>query len=336
MNKNLEFIDIRKMSREEWLLYRKTGIGASEVGSILGLSPYKSSIELFYEKIGESVGFNVENIFMFMGSRQEDFVAEMWQYWAGSEESLMANYNAGNIVRKCQRVNAFVRNPKYPWLFVSLDRKINKTAGRGEGALEIKTLSGYESDKWAAGIPPSHIVQVQTQVTVCEFLFGELATLKDGRRFDVLPFDYNRDISEGILEKTEVFWKKVETGRMLVTRRFEAERTFNYKAVEEVSAQLHELEPLPDGSDAYLAFMKEKYHLAPPGEKTGGEAELAAAIEHKRIKGQMKALEEDASLQQNTLIRFLDGMDKIDFGANGYVSWKEDSRGIRTFRNSVK
>lgn len=36
----------------EWLEQRQSGIGGSEIASILGLSPYKSAVTLFYEKLG--------------------------------------------------------------------------------------------------------------------------------------------------------------------------------------------------------------------------------------------------------------------------------------------
>lgn len=36
----------------EWLEQRESGIGGSEVASILNLSPYKSAVTLFYEKLG--------------------------------------------------------------------------------------------------------------------------------------------------------------------------------------------------------------------------------------------------------------------------------------------
>jgi len=37
---------------EEWLEQRQSGIGGSEIASILGLSPFKSAVTLFYEKLG--------------------------------------------------------------------------------------------------------------------------------------------------------------------------------------------------------------------------------------------------------------------------------------------
>ena len=63
------------MTPEQWLGFRKRGIGASEVGAIMGLSQYKSNVELFYDKIGQGLGFSVENIAMFMGTELEQFIA---------------------------------------------------------------------------------------------------------------------------------------------------------------------------------------------------------------------------------------------------------------------
>ena len=63
---NLVYTSTVEMSPDDWLGFRGRGIGASEVGYIMGLSPYKSNVELFYEKIGEKLGYNLENIAMFM------------------------------------------------------------------------------------------------------------------------------------------------------------------------------------------------------------------------------------------------------------------------------
>lgn len=337
MKSKLILVDTRTMNQEDWLKYRKRGIGASEVATIMGLNPYKSSIELFYEKIGEELGYSVENIAMFLGKEQEPLIADMWQYWGGDTESMINNYRTGNIVRKCQRVNAYVHNPDYPHLFVSLDRKINRYEKRGEGALEIKTIANYESDKWEGGIPPSHVIQVQTQLLVCEFDYGELATLKNGREFDVLPFERNETIIAAIIERTLEFWRRVELAREIVTSRFEAQRNFNYSLVEQCNANLQMVEPEPDGSEAFNNFLKEKYRIALPGERAGTIVELEDARAHKDAKGRIKELEDQARLFENKLKNTIrDGCDKLDFGLNGYVSWKTDSNGTRRFLNKTK
>ena len=45
----LKLINIDKdKNYEEWLAFRQTGLGASDIGTLMGLNPYKSKIELFF------------------------------------------------------------------------------------------------------------------------------------------------------------------------------------------------------------------------------------------------------------------------------------------------
>lgn len=324
------------MSLDDWLRFRKRGIGASEVGSIMGLNQYTSSIQLFYEKIEEHVRYKVENIAMFNGKELESYVANLWQYWEGTEDSMILNFRMKKKIRRMQRVNAYVQNPKWPWLFVSLDRKINKTSTKGEGALEIKTIAGYEADKWEGGIPLPHIIQVQTQTLVCEFEYGELASMKDGRYFDVNEFENIKNVQEAIVDQTHDFWQKVERAKMVLTQRFEAQQSFNMRQVEELTQELDSLAPEPDGTESFEKFLKEKYHLARPGEREGTILELEAAREHKKVKQQIKSLEDIAREKENYLKFQLKEMTCLNFGSDGRVNWNANKNGVRMFDNRIK
>ena len=338
---NLIYTSTAEMTPEQWLGFRKCGLGASEVGAVMGLSQYKSNVELFYDKIGQGLGFSVENIAMFMGTELEQFIANLWQFWDGTEAGMIENFRTQNKVRKMQRVNAYIQNPKFPWLFVSLDRKINKHIDedgkeRGNGALEIKTISGYEADKWEAGIPPSHVVQVQTQLMVTGWKYGELAVLKDGRFFDVFPFDKHAGVCRGIAKQTKSFWLRVESARKCLTQKFEAERNFNTKKVKEIEAELMRLEPEPDASDGLATFLKEKYRNAEPqSERMGTLEELEIARKHAQISTKIKKLGSDKQLVENSLKSKMRDIERITFGNDGAVIWKNDSNGNRRFTNKV-
>lgn len=339
---NLILTSTANMSPAEWLGFRKRGIGASEVGAIMGLSQYKSNVELFYEKIGQGLGYNIENIAMFMGTELEDFIARMWQYWGGTEASLIENFRTGNMVRRMQRVNAYIQNPKYPHLFVSLDRRINKHIDtqtgkeRGNGALEIKTISGYEADKWETGIPPSHVVQVQTQLVVTGWQYGELAVFKDGRFFDVYPYEKHKGVCREIVKQTTDFWKRVERARIILTQQFEAEKNFNLRKVKELEAELQTLEPAPDASDGLAQFLKEKFRNAEPtSERYGTLEELATAQEHAKLKAKRKSIDERLQLCENSLKSTMKTTEKLVFPQEGFVSWKNDASGSRRFVNKI-
>lgn len=347
---NLIYYSTANMSHENWLRFRKRGIGASEAGVVLGLSPYKSNVELYYDKIGEGLNVKPDNIAMFMGREQEDFIAKMWEYWSGSEESLIENFKNGNRVRKMRRIKAYIVNKKYPHLFASLDRIVNKNQllpeelsdeeiveiKSGNGTLELKTISGWESEKWEGGVPPAYVIQKHTQLLVTEWNWGELAVLKDGRFFDVLPFDKNPKIEAIILDKTLEFWNRVERSRKLLTARFEAEKSFNVRKVRELSAELQRLEPEPDGSRGLESFLKEKYRDAEPkSERSGTDEELKWAEEHLIGKRKIKEIGENILLQENRLKSSMGTVERLTFGARGSVYWKNASDGSRRFLNKI-
>jgi putative phage-type endonuclease len=336
MKSHLQIIPTKGMTQEDWLTYRASGIGASEVGSILGLDDYKSSLELYYEKIGEVPRLNIESISQFMGKEQEDFIAELWQYWEGSEESMIQNYRAGRIVRRCRRINAYVRNPQYPWLFVSLDRIINKHGGKEEGTLELKTIGGWEADKWESGLPPKHVTQVNTQMLVCEFPYGDMALFQDGRRYNVLPFDIHESICRHIIERTKEFWERVQEGRKLVNEKYIALTGFNQRQVDLLTARIDELAPPPDGTLAYADYLKVRHNDPHLAERRGSSGELEDAIAQADLHGRIKELEEQKTLRENRLKSALGDHQILDFGPDGKVYWTKSAGGRRNFRNKIK
>ena len=62
MRSDLIYTFTHDMSNQDWLAFRKQGFGASEIGAILGLSEYKSALEVFYDKIEPTINFQFENI----------------------------------------------------------------------------------------------------------------------------------------------------------------------------------------------------------------------------------------------------------------------------------
>lgn len=335
MKSHLTLVPIHDMDRETWLAYRQSGIGASEVGAVLGLDDYTSSLELYYYKIGDVPRLNVENIYQFMGNVQQDTICDLWQYWAGSEASMIDNYRAERVVRKCRRVNAFVRNPAWPWLYVSFDRVINQTEDRQEGTLEAKMIGTFEMDKWEAGLPPKFVAQVNQQMLVGELAWGEMALLQDGRRFHVLPFDGSAKIQDEIVRRTHDFWQRVVAGRRLVTEKYEALRLHNQRRVDELNAAIDALAPEPDGTLAYADYLAERHNDPALAERRGTDDELAYATTHRLLGEEIKRLAEDRQRAENHLKAAMSDHQVLDFGRAGKVHWTKTTRG-RTFRNKVK
>lgn len=340
MNSKLQLISTVNMTREEWLAYRHSGIGASEVGAVLGLDDYTSSLELFYYKIGETARFDIERMAAFMGRELEDKIAEMWQYWDPSainpEEQMIENFRTGKMVRRCRRINAYVRNPDYPWLFVSLDRIINKQGSRAEGTLELKTISFFEAEKWEGELPPKHITQVNTQMAVCIFNWGEMAILRDGRRYDVLPFDVSTTIVEHIVTRTKKFWDNVLEARKLVNEKHHPDLRYNQRRIDEINAAIDKLAPEPDGSLAYADYLKERFNEPSFAERRGDAEEFEWAKLQRMDSDRIKEVQERKTLWENKLKVAMGEHQILDFAGNGKVYWTKTKDGGRTFRNRIK
>lgn len=319
-----------------WKEFEFPCLGASEIASVMGLNPYKSIIELYFEKIGAKQVYDNDNSAMFWGRELEEQIAEKWQYWDGSPEGLIANFTNKNILRKCRRINFYVQNKQFPWLFVSLDRVINKQKNgqevTDEGSLECKTISGWAADMWESGIPPMYIVQLQAQLIACGFTYGEIAILKDGRHFDVYPFDRSEDVCSRIIEMTKMFFRLVKAGiENFLLHTYgpsEYDMQFHYSECERLA-------PEPDGSEAYKNYLSERYNKAEEGELLGGVNEVIQAKTYKFYGQKIKELETEQLECSNRLKAFMKDASKIDLGTDGTVTWNNNAKGTRTFRVNV-
>lgn len=312
-------------------------LGASEVATIMGLNPYKSSIELYFEKIGAKQVYDNDNVAMFWGRELEEQIAEKWQYWDGTPEGLIENFKNKNILRRCRRLNYYVRNREFPWLFVSLDRVINKQKNGqeevDEGSLECKTISGWSSDMWESGIPVMYVAQLQAQLIACGFSYGEIAILKDGRYFEVYPFDRSENICAKIIDLSKNFFTLVKLG--IEQFLLHTYGPTDYE-MQEHYAGCEKFAPEPDGSEAYKNYLSEKYTTAQETGIQGGINEVVLARTYKFYGERIKDYEKEQTECANRLKAFMKEASKIDLGADGSVTWNNNSHGTRTLRVNVK
>jgi putative phage-type endonuclease len=324
-----QVININKDTHyEDWVNYRSSGIGASEVGTVLGLNPWKSSVELFYQKIGQLPSKIDENVAMFMGTRLEPVVANLWEHYDNDERVFIENYNEGRKTRLGGEVTGYILNEKYPHLFLSPDRLILKKKGRlvynGKlsmknitGVLEIKTISGFASKQWEGGIPPSYVCQITTYMLGLGLEYGEIAFLEDGRKLTVIQVKYSESLGAQIIEKTTEFWERVLAARADIEN-------------------AHLYEPEPDGTEAYSNFLNKKYSQSEANTIQGSDDLKLRAVKHKALMEDIKDKEAEARELSNYLKNEMKEFDTISFGKLGKVTWKTDARGYRIFKNGIK
>lgn len=182
-------------NRDEWLAHRKDGIGASEVGTILGINPYETPYQLWLKKTGQVQQTQEENLPMRLGHLLEDGVAKLWSEETGRE--IIAN-----SIGDWQYVSV-----EKPFLRVSPDRLYwlpgEKRNKYNRGILEIKTTQKPVS---AEDFPRTWFCQVQMNLGVAELEKASLAWLISGRDFGYRDIWFDKDFFAFIAEEVERFW----------------------------------------------------------------------------------------------------------------------------------
>lgn len=326
-------LNTKSWSREEWLQHRTKGIGGSDVGTILGLNPYKSASQLFVEKLRLFPSGDADNVAAFMGDYMEDRVADLWTYYHADELEFIKNAKTGNKTGKCHRVNAMLTNEKYPWLRGNIDRKITELNGEKiNGVLECKTINGFYAKQFEDGIPPQYYYQLQTYLLITGYSFGQIALLVDGRNLVVEHFDADEQMQQEIIEKTKQFWDAIEQAQPIAEKVLQEEikETKDFDLLDSLSAQLSELEPNCDASKSYEDYMKQRYP-DPEGIRKGTDEELEIAARYSNLQKQQSQLKSEIQETKNRIIERIRDKEMIEFD-NGKVTYKADSRGRKSLR----
>lgn len=185
---------IRPKDREEWLEYRKSGIGSSEVATIVGLNPFETPYQLWRRKVGLDAP-KVETFAMKAGHYLEDAVSQFWQDETGRE------------VIKRSTGDWIIRSDAKPYMQVSPDRTYwlagEKKNSTNKGILECKTTQRQVDPD---DLPKHWFCQVQYLLGVSELTQGSLAWLTMGREFGYKDIALVPDFFGWLSDEVEKFY----------------------------------------------------------------------------------------------------------------------------------
>lgn len=180
-------------SFEEWLEERKTYVGGSEIGKILGVSRWGCPLSVFNGKTGVEKDFDDNEKPEFRrGRRLEGIAAEYYEQKTGREV----------------RYTTTAKVPGKPHLAVNMDRLVRKEKGGEWGYLELKVVGRFSFTKIKKeGIADDWILQVQYGCAVTGKTWGSYG-IYCPETDDLLHFDVEADkaLGEELLEKTDDFW----------------------------------------------------------------------------------------------------------------------------------
>ena len=104
-------------AREDWLQARKAGIGGSDIAALLGLSKYKTPLQLWMDKTGRA---------------DENFDADSLErmHWGTVLEDVVARHYADQRGVKVQRINQILHHPAVAIAMANIDRAVVEPGSR--------------------------------------------------------------------------------------------------------------------------------------------------------------------------------------------------------------
>lgn len=185
----VQHINIKQLSREEWLQERQSGLGGSDAGTILGVNKWKSKTQLFFEKTNPELRQEIDNEYIYWGNVLEDVVAKEFENRTG---------------KRVRRDNRMLRHPEHEFMFANMDRVVV-----GEKALlECKTTSQYNKDLWEGDdIPAQYLCQVQHYMAVTGYEKAYIAVLLGGNTFIWKEIERDEELISILINAEKDFWQ---------------------------------------------------------------------------------------------------------------------------------
>lgn len=185
-------IDTNNLSYEQWLEYRKTGIGGSDASVVCGINKYRSPVELWLEKTGQL-------------PYQEAGEAA---YWGTQLEPVVRSEFAKRTGIEVKLVKQLLQSEEHPFMQANLDG-ICEHPDYGTCIFEAKTASAYKSNEWENSIPAEYMLQIQHYMSVTGYKGTFIAVLIGGNTFKWKYIERDDEIIEMLIHLEADFWEHI-------------------------------------------------------------------------------------------------------------------------------
>lgn len=133
----LVLVDTADLPKDDWLNYRRRGIGGSDVAAIMGVSPFRTARDIYYDKLNiAAVEPDDSNwVALEVGHLLEDLVARIFQKKTGL---------------RVYQIKKMFYHPVYQFMLADVDYFVELQDGT-TAILEIKTTNYNAKDNWWMG-----------------------------------------------------------------------------------------------------------------------------------------------------------------------------------------
>ena len=179
---------------------RRTFLGGTDAAAVLGLSRYRTPLQVWAEKTGVLEPEDIDHkLHVKLGKRLEEVVAELYTEKTG---------------KKVRRVNETLYHPEFPFLGANIDRRV---VGE-DTVLECKTASSWKGKEFEGEeLPPEHILQVVHYLAVTGASKAELAVLIGNHDFMIRTIERDEPMISKLVGREVAFWREFVIPRVMPT-----------------------------------------------------------------------------------------------------------------------
>lgn len=221
MNYNPRVIDISEVSKEDWVILRKQGIGGSDVACIVGNSPYAGEYQVWQSKKDPNYVVE-ENNFMKRGNDLEplilDKVNESLRNQGIMLDGEILQFHKPTVMFQCDKdgFGMLLANPD--GIHATKDQKI---------ILEIKT--SQNAGNWTdRGVPQHYIDQVQHYMFITGATKTYVARLSlDEWTYEIFVVNYDPVYATKNAEKCRDWWNTHIVQGVQIDKAYEPQTTYD-------------------------------------------------------------------------------------------------------------
>jgi putative phage-type endonuclease len=188
---------------QDFSLDRSKYLGGSDIGAILGLSRFRSPLEVWMEKTGKEVK-KLDSLPLRFGSFAEEFVASEYARSTGFElihdESIYVH-------------------PEYSFMSAHIDRFVLEDSSSSSSSsssptriLECKTANPFSLGDWGEvgtdEVPLSYLCQCLWYMAITNLNRVDLAVLFGNSDFRIYEIVRDKELEAIILQKANFFWNE--------------------------------------------------------------------------------------------------------------------------------
>lgn len=182
------------MPHEQWLNWRKRGIGGSDASVVCGVNRYKSPVELFMEKTDQATPSDAGEA----------------AYWGRQLESVVREEFTKRTGIGVVTVDKLLQSKEYPFMLANLDG-VCRHQTKETCVFEAKTASAYKTEDWNDAIPEEYVLQVQHYMAVTGYPGAYIAVLIGGNTFKWNFVERDEELIANLIQWEREFWEHVQS-----------------------------------------------------------------------------------------------------------------------------